>query len=531
MQRALSGILLLTGGACHALTGPADDPLVLDDDTPEDHDRGDDVQGRSGAVRSTPTRKISTKLGNTNSAGGHEFSELDITGAEHEGTWLLSIHYILPGQPVVFPPATPATDFEAEFPILNKEEIATDTLRVIDGELRAEYKSALDGIDDVTGQQWNRTLWKVRLPGPDGLTDYWLTVDHEAVGGGGLGDQTPLYTFYWRPVLINDFTPTCAEAVGDGYYRREAALYRGFDVDDYGARSGQLVAHPDLLVIGCVSGAIGKASLWGYRPDYGPLATHFGGPASTTGPSDPLQAFETVVRMIRADYLGDGQSHTQDGNEVHLQDSLSGSSMALPPSATREARWSLNGAVCLEKSREPWSWAPGGACLPDCSGVTHSLFTTWITAPHAVNACSTPSASCIPNNGLCEALLTGCSSALDYFDCGACPWTDDGICDEPAGTGVCPPSSDSNDCTCPWTQDGVCDDPRWLDLCPLYSDGSDCTCPWTQDGVCDDPRGLNLCPLYSDEDDCTCPWTYDGVCDDPQGTNLCPLHSDSPDCP
>lgn len=57
---------------------------------------------------------------------------------------------------------------------------------------------------------------------------------------------------------------------------------------------------------------------------------------------------------------------------------------------------------------------------------------------------------------------------------GACPYQDDGECDEPHGRGVCPEGSDPIDCDCPYRDDGTCDEPEGLDLCPDYSDPEDC---------------------------------------------------------
>lgn len=53
----------------------------------------------------------------------------------------------------------------------------------------------------------------------------------------------------------------------------------------------------------------------------------------------------------------------------------------------------------------------------------------------------------------------------------ACPYTEDGECDEPDGLGWCAQGTDVVDCTCPWKNDGECDAPH---LCPMYSDGNDC---------------------------------------------------------
>lgn len=59
-------------------------------------------------------------------------------------------------------------------------------------------------------------------------------------------------------------------------------------------------------------------------------------------------------------------------------------------------------------------------------------------------------------------------------------------------------------------------------------------CPWTNDGVCDEPQGTDACVEGTDTEDCStdsgCPWTNDDECDEPEGTGLCAEGTDSADC-
>ncbi|MBC7879733.1 MAG: hypothetical protein H7Y37_00215 [Anaerolineae bacterium] len=62
---------------------------------------------------------------------------------------------------------------------------------------------------------------------------------------------------------------------------------------------------------------------------------------------------QACTRLIRADYLGDGRSHTQEGTLVEVYDilgirrrrSLPGSGMVF------EAAWSPRGATCIHRTR------------------------------------------------------------------------------------------------------------------------------------------------------------------------------------
>jgi hypothetical protein len=93
----------------------------------------------------------------------------------------------------------------------------------------------------------------------------------------------------------------------------------------------------------CSGGAIGKCVRWGYKPwlkapDGESLADYH----------------QACVRMVRADYGGDGVGHTRDGVPIDVYDRLG----IVPPEAdpgalTFEAGWGVDGAVCVRKPRLP----------------------------------------------------------------------------------------------------------------------------------------------------------------------------------
>jgi hypothetical protein len=56
--------------------------------------------------------------------------------------------------------------------------------------------------------------------------------------------------------------------------------------------------------------------------------------------------------MARADYCGDGQTHTEEGTQIDLYDRMGLNSPSLGPSLLFEAAWTPQGAYCL--SRERW---------------------------------------------------------------------------------------------------------------------------------------------------------------------------------
>ena len=129
--------------------------------------------------------------------------------------------------------------------------------------------------------------------------------------------------------------------------------------DETGAR----IESSTLFTLGCTTGVIAKCYRWGYRPwipGYGDLAAmHW-----------------TCTRLARADYCGDGVSHTHDGTLINVWDNLpapgpiqthGGLSPLLPaiPGMLFEAGWNTSGNVCLSHAR--WltiGWLLAGVC-PD----------------------------------------------------------------------------------------------------------------------------------------------------------------------
>lgn len=93
------------------------------------------------------------------------------------------------------------------------------------------------------------------------------------------------------------------------------------------------------FTFGCTSGVIAKCVRWGYRP-------------WQSAGSQSLSSYHQIcTRLARADYCGDGVSHTEEGTLVDVYDDL----QVLTPVANSglifDAAWTLNGAYCIQKER------------------------------------------------------------------------------------------------------------------------------------------------------------------------------------
>ena len=133
--------------------------------------------------------------------------------------------------------------------------------------------------------------------------------------------------------------------------------------------TGMITEREGTLYIACVSGAVGKAVTWGYKPwDIG------------------LTDFTTAVRVVRADYCGDGDSWTIPGTPIQIQDVWSYHGFFNPAGKT-EAIWGDQGAVCLETRRvadDTLVACKGGKQIVPCASKTLASFpaaTMWTKLP------------------------------------------------------------------------------------------------------------------------------------------------------
>jgi len=177
-----------------------------------------------------------------------------------------------------------------------------------------------------------------------------------AICGAEPSAEDPQTVWYrieaWNPVA-QDWENPC---VATGEVPNPRALAMSGTWDATGAH------HPAArkLTFACENGVISKCAQWGYKPWL-----------SVNGRSlaDHHQA---CTRMARADYCGDGTSHTQEGTLIDYYDSLGVTSRTTevsqrwnPALASFEAAWAPDGAWCLARTRDGRAL---GTILKECPG-------------------------------------------------------------------------------------------------------------------------------------------------------------------
>ncbi|HEY8375330.1 MAG TPA: ADYC domain-containing protein, partial [Nannocystis sp.] len=116
------------------------------------------------------------------------------------------------------------------------------------------------------------------------------------------------------------------------------------------------------IAFACRGTAAGKCVEWGYRM----WATH--------GGASLADYYRACTRMVRADYCGNGVSHTVNGNPIDVSDAAG---VQTPETNWPvEAKWGPDGAVCLNTPRrQAWSrevviaecQAAGRGTIPTCT--------------------------------------------------------------------------------------------------------------------------------------------------------------------
>ncbi len=134
--------------------------------------------------------------------------------------------------------------------------------------------------------------------------------------------------------------------------------------------TGAHIPSTSRFVFACTSGVIAKCIRWGYRPW-----------KSVNGRS-LADYHQACTRMARADYCGDGTSHTEDGTLIDMYDDLKIQRKSpLDPRSLLlfDAAWTPKGAYCVTKDR--WINLSKLASMAACKAKFRQLLPLLETSP------------------------------------------------------------------------------------------------------------------------------------------------------
>jgi hypothetical protein len=210
----------------------------------------------------------------------------------------------------------------------------------VDGTRLIVFKA--DG-SEVTG---NKLVGAVIVgEGPSGVRDAFRidNIDQDTSDPDG---DVWLYSFSVQDPATQQWQPLCTPDP-----RGTAA---GFPLSGSWSQTGEHL-RTDSFSITCTSGAIGKCVRFGYKPW-----------RTTPSGASLWEMHQACVRMLRADYCGNGRGHTRDGTHIDIIDRL-GIMSEHSPGLVFEAAWTAAGATCIAKTRlgvgSPW---PLEAIVKEC---------------------------------------------------------------------------------------------------------------------------------------------------------------------
>lgn len=125
-------------------------------------------------------------------------------------------------------------------------------------------------------------------------------------------------------------------------------------------QSGSRHDEPGKFTFACENGAIAKCITWGYKP------------WELKDGHSMRELHQACTRMVRADYCGNGRSHTQENTPIDMYDELKvltrtteASKTWQPDRASFEASWTPDGAGCMARTRDG---QPLETLLAECPG-------------------------------------------------------------------------------------------------------------------------------------------------------------------
>lgn len=156
---------------------------------------------------------------------------------------------------------------------------------------------------------------------------------------------------------------------------------------------------------------------------------------------------DDVYRTISIEILGSGRARALEYSQMHT----------CCDGETVESSYIEGFPTTIRADDDP-SWT---ACVETALGFNPPI-DCYLAINFGTGACEPPLMAC-PE---LDPHVPGCDDA--------CPMANDGICDEPSGTGLCAAGCDPTDCTCIDDVPGQCDEGLG-GTCPPGADADDCT--------------------------------------------------------
>ncbi|MEP1062389.1 MULTISPECIES: ADYC domain-containing protein [Cyanophyceae] len=169
----------------------------------------------------------------------------------------------------------------------------------------------------------------------------------------GLDDQGRQQTFQIRSVELDTKDPQKETALYTIFYRDQQQTWQNLcqTSENYEAKAialqgswddtGTYQPSKNLVSFSCLNGAMAKCVRFGYKP------------WKTVDGQSLEDHHRACVRMVRADYCGNGIGHTKDGTPINMYDRLRIQTSDALPGMQFEAAWGVDGAHFINHLRWP----------------------------------------------------------------------------------------------------------------------------------------------------------------------------------
>jgi hypothetical protein len=222
---------------------------------------------------------------------------------------------------------------------------ALSNAHIENGELVAEQNQVTLRGTDLKDAHLHAQLHNTSVNPPATLlVEYWIS---DIVAESSYDPTNTGHTFLYTLKQNVDNTGSWQLACPADLDGKHVAIPLTAIWDEHGNR----VESSTLFTLGCTTGVVAKCYRWGYRP-------------WITGHGDVVATHWACTRLARADYCGDGTSHTHDGTEINVWDNLPSPGPiqargTTPLGMLFEAGWDTHGAVCMSHAR----WLLGGPLI------------------------------------------------------------------------------------------------------------------------------------------------------------------------
>lgn len=143
--------------------------------------------------------------------------------------------------------------------------------------------------------------------------------------------ETYLYTVFYLDTSDSKWKNLCTPDASN--------VAKAIPLTGFWDETGAYVESSKLVTFGCTSGALAKCVRFGYKPW-----------KNVKGKS-LRDLHQACTRMVRADYCGNGKSHTQNGVWIDVYDVLGIQKQTVKNGMVFEAAWGPNGATCINRAR------------------------------------------------------------------------------------------------------------------------------------------------------------------------------------